>query len=535
MPRSPSRDLVDRYTGNRGYFHRPDRLRQWKNAAALLFTGLTLGWVILELAFPARAVQYHTHGELADPHAAFDQNCQACHAAHGVQDFTGNPLSVFRTRDRWHDLTCTKCHAGPPHHTAVADGGAFHNRCSNCHHDHQGRDHSLVRLSDDHCTRCHADLKDHATRKSEYENRITGFVTDHPEFKVHRDSPPGREYADRRVKFSHALHMTPGLVYDPNDQHRWTPAALGKQFGADVGKRYESAGRKPTDPVQLTCAACHQLDGTNPPRSEGAYYLPVTFEQHCKACHPINTPAGTSGGIVVSELAVPHRLQPAVLKPALRGQFAARLATPKNPALAAPVGPGGRLDPHDSPAVAAFGKEVDRLTDDALKTLLLGITPVGETPPAKADAFRGPSGGYACGKCHYSPNPGAKPDEVQVVPVPNKAVWFEHATFNHASHRGVSCASCHPGTEAGFAPGGNVTEREPVLISGVKTCQACHAPKGTTVELPTGQTVSAAGVRHACTDCHRYHNGDHPRQGMGAPARNPAAPLDLSDFLRGGK
>jgi hypothetical protein len=506
MPRSPSRDLVDRYTGNRGYFHRADRLRRWKTGLALAFTGLTLGWVVLELAFPARAVPYHTHGELANPHAAFDQNCQACHAAHGMKDFTSNPLSVFQARDRWHDLTCTKCHAGPPHHKDVADGGAFYSRCSNCHHDHQGRNRSLARMSDEHCTNCHANLgAAHASGKSVFANTVTGFATDHPEFKVLRDFPPGREYADRRLKFSHALHMTPGLVYDATDQHKWTPAELGKQFGAEVGRRYGSAGRKPTDPVQLDCAACHQLDSKEMPRSDGAYYLPVRFEQHCKGCHPIRTPAATSGSVVLSEFVVPHGVRPATLKPLVRGEYAARLATPKNPVLATPLGPGGRLDPHDNPAVATFGAEVDRLTESALKAVRL-----------------------ACAKCHDE-------EKGKVAAVPDKAVWFEHAKFDHASHRGLTCASCHPGTEGAFAPGGRVNEREPVLISGVKTCQACHAPAGMAVALPTGQTVPAAGIRHACSDCHRFHHGDSPRQGRGAPARNPASPLDLTDFLRGGK
>ena len=55
------------------------------------------------------------------------------------------------------------------------------------------------------------------------------------------------------------------------------------------------------------------------------------------------------------------------------------------------------------------------------------------------------------------------------------------------------------------------------------------------VKHPNGQDVIAAGVRHRCTDCHRYHNGDHALQGRGAPARDPKQMLDLDSFLRGGK
>ena len=48
-----------------------------------------------------------------------------------------------------------------------------------------------------------------------------------------------------------------------------------------------------------------------------------------------------------------------------------------------------------------------------------------------------------------------------------------------------------------------------------------------------GERILGGGVRHGCTDCHRYHNGDLPLQGRGANARNAAQPLDLSEFLKG--
>lgn len=551
MPRSPSRDLVDRFAGNRGYFHRADPLRRWKNGVALAALGLTLGWLLVEFALPSRAESAHSHGELANPHAAFDANCEACHRPHSAGEFFSNPLSAFNANARWHDLTCTKCHAGPPHHASVKDSHS-HEQCSSCHHDHQGRDHSLTRIADRHCTECHENLPAaHVEGRTAFAPKVTGFAKDHPDFRSLQ--------VDRGMKFSHALHMTPGLVYDANDQHKWSPEVLGKQFGPNARQRFLPSSGNANDPVQLNCASCHQLDAGHPSpddvearrrfdflsntirgapkqailptRSEGANYLPVNFDVHCKVCHPIRTPTAVSGGIVVKDFFVPHRRQPASLKPILRGEYAARLASDKHPALAAPFGPGGRLDPHDVPAIAAFGKEVDRLTDSALQALTLNLSPASENASAKADGFRVPTGGFACGKCHYSK--GA--EKTEIAPLPNKSIWFQHAKFNHVSHRGLTCASCHPGTEGQFAPGGNVNEREPALIVGIKTCQACHAEAGTKVELPNGMTASAAGVRHSCTDCHRYHNGDRPLQGLGAPRRDPIEPLNLSDWLKGKK
>lgn len=544
MPRSSSRDVVDRFSGNRGYFHRSDSLRHWKNLLALGAVGLVFGWFVVELALPGRAASAHSHGELANPHAAFDSNCQACHRSHSAGDFLSNPASAFDAHSRWHDLTCTKCHAGPAHHAAVKDA-SFHEQCSNCHHDHQGRNVSLVRMDDRHCTKCHQNLPDaHSKGETTFAKSVTSFSGDHPEFRSLK--------VNRGLKFSHALHMNPGMVSDPQDRQKWTPELLGKRFGDAAGNRYRNGNEDATAPVQMMCINCHRLDSgltspedkeahkildirmnalmgaprraVLPPRAEGAYFLPVNYDVNCKACHPLKTAPATSGNSVVAEFNVPHRLQSNALRHRLRGEFATRLASGKNPILDAPLGPGGRLDPKASAEAARFGAELDRITDNTIRTLMQNLTPV----PLEGNA---PTGGFACGKCHYAAEPG----KTDILPLPNKAVWMQHATFNHVSHRSLTCISCHPGTSGSFARDGIVNEREPVLISGVKSCRACHAEAGKTVDLPDGRTAQAAGIRHSCTDCHRYHNGDRPLQGLGSRWRDPVPPLNLDEFLRGGK
>ena len=526
MPRSPSRDVVDRFTGNRAYFHRADPLRRWKNLVALGAVGLVFGWLAVEFAFGERARSAHTHGELAGPHAAFDSNCQACHLSHSPGEFFSNPFSVLKTHDRWHDLTCTKCHAGPVHH-ATAKDKSFHEQCSNCHHDHNGRGFSLVKMDDAHCTKCHENLPDtHEKGTSSFAPKITGFAKDHPEFQSLK--------VERGLKFSHAFHMSPGLVYSANDQHKWTQESLAKQLPS-TRDRYPSTNGNTTDPIQLNCATCHQLDAGRttvedrtaakqfdmqvntirgaprnsilPSRSEGATYLPVNFDVHCKACHPLRSPTAVSAGKPINEFFVPHRRHPDAIRPLLRGEYATALTADKTAAANVPLGPGGRLDPANA-VIATFATELDRLTETALHAI-----------------------DVSCNKCHYAAG-GGKTD---VLPLPDKSVWFEHAKFNHSRHRGLACSACHPGTEGSFAANGQVNEREPVLIAGVKTCQACHAKAGQVIELPNGQTASAAGVRHSCTDCHRYHNGDRPRQGLGSPHRDPKDPQSLEQFLRGGK
>jgi len=66
-----------------------------------------------------------------------------------------------------------------------------------------------------------------------------------------------------------------------------------------------------------------------------------------------------------------------------------------------------------------------------------------------------------------------------------------------------------------------------VLIKGAATkdtknlCATCHSPSGTNVTLDDGTKVSGGGVRHACTDCHRYHHGDLQLQGRGSATYDP--------------
>lgn len=528
MPRSPSRDRSDRFTGFRNYVRDPDRFARWKTialAAAAVLVGL---WAVVEAAVPG-ASYHHTHGQLANPHAAWEHDCAACHQQFGVADFSLS--NVLNVQERWHSLTCTKCHAGPPHHATVKDT-AFHDRCSNCHHDHGGRDNSLVRISDEHCVRCHANLPEaHVAGTASYQN-VTGFAAGHPEFAALKEYPAGTNYAPRKLKFSHALHMSPGLAA------KWSIDRVTQLSGLAAAERYRAFTNAETHEIQLNCAACHQLDAQVPaatdpdrggfdrladflrgqprasllpPRAEGAYYLPVNFDAHCKACHPVRAPDGMTGTAVVNGFPVAHRVEGDDLAAALRGGYAANLVK-ANPALAKLPAPGGRLDPPPAPkpGEVTFGGELDRLTDAALGKLVRG---------AASD----------CRKCHVA-GEGSK-----VAPLPQSAVWFAHAKFNHVSHRGLTCAACHPGTSAPEKLAEPLNEVEPVAILGADSCRACHASAGRAVKQADGTTTVAAGVRHRCTDCHRYHNGDRPLHGMGSPLRDPKTPQALADFLKGGK
>ena len=54
-----------------------------------------------------------------------------------------------------------------------------------------------------------------------------------------------------------------------------------------------------------------------------------------------------------------------------------------------------------------------------------------------------------------------------------------------------------------------------ILLPGIDNCRSCHAP----AKFVAG--VAQAGVNHDCVECHSYHHGDQPFQGVGAAAWDP--------------
>jgi hypothetical protein len=534
MPRSPSRDLSDRFAGNRGYFRRGDALGRAKYLVAFVALVLAVAWVVADVALPARAITAYTHGPVANPHAHWENDCAVCHKPYTASGATSS--SLFHARDRWHDLTCEKCHAGPAHVATVADAGKeFHTRCSNCHHDHAGRLNSLVRIADDHCTRCHSELPtQHVTGTPKVAAKIADFTRDHPEIRALQIAPK----TDRKLKFNHVVHTTLGLVSDPGKDRSATTVdrlkelAGGGAAGEDAVARYRLANSVTNGYVKLACVACHQLDseaGTPlyqanrdalakagepgravlPARAAGEHFLPVNFETHCRACHPLRAPEGASAGLVIPAFDVPHRRQPKELAAELNAGYIRGLVAEKHPALAQPVGPGGKLDPAPEVARRTIRDEAERL-ERVASNLLLG-------------------GSSGCAKCHDVSGG-------EIARVPDRTVWLPAAQFNHARHKPTTCATCHPGTTGAIAaPGTALVEKEPLQILGIDSCRACHSPSGTKVTFPDGTALTGGGARFGCVDCHRYHNADHGLQGRGADVLWRKHSLDLVEFLRGGK
>jgi len=462
MPRSPSRDFAERFNHRDGtrlrYFRDWNRHEQWKIWLSRLAVLAVLGWAAASF-LTARFNTQANHGPVIAAHARWENECEVCH-----RDVQGK--STLDAHSRWHEFSdsCIRCHAAPAHSDMLKAEDQSRD-CSSCHHDHNGRDFSLVRLSDDHCVRCHENLKENMVGEPHYENRITGFATDHPPLK-------SLQKRTSTLKFSHVQHMTPGMVLAP---------------GA------ANARLKDGEPEQLDCASCHTLDTTPGTRAAGQYFQPIKFEQHCARCHPTEVPPTVRSDFnITNTLKLPHGKAGAELQTILKEQFAADLL-----ARHAPVHP--TLVTETMRAASLLSLEADR--DAATKQATDWLARIG------------------CAKCHD----GAKTDDngLVIAKTAIPTIWMKDAKFDHTAHRAMDCRGCHPGPYEKITGTSRPTEREApnFLSDSLQSCQSCHSPQGQ--------------VRHACTDCHGFHNGDHGLQGRGDPVFAPAKRLDLRDFLKG--
>ncbi|HEX3313491.1 MAG TPA: cytochrome c3 family protein [Gemmataceae bacterium] len=483
---SPSRMRADKLVARRRYF----RGLSWMEAACVwLIAGgvaLVAAWFIIAQAIRPDPSRY-SPGELSQVHAAWEKDCDACHKPQSVSASATNVLAV---QDRWRDFTCEKCHGDAEHTHISKDSHAPREHCADCHVDHGGKLKSLTALADANCTRCHADLKNHATETPGVALTITDFFSGHPEFKK-----LDKEFR-RKLTFSHSLHMTAGLWYGTKSAQTLKVGDIPESFR----ERYRMPGAKDDDAVKLDCQSCHRLDGSTPKtvRGEGRHMAPMSFDHDCKACHSLKTNVAGDDAVAYS-VDPPHGQQPAVLAPWLSRELTLSVVQDQTKGTDIKLF-GGRLDPRERAKVdEALKPRVEALTNSAQKKLF------------------GSDG--TCAKCHEI-------DAGNIVPPAIPTVWFQRSWFDHSSHRALECAECHPGKAAVQKNG--VTELgvpEPLGIRGIESCRKCHGPT----------SADKAGVRASCVDCHRYHNGDHPLQGRGAAAFDPPQKVSITEWIKSGR
>jgi len=451
------------------------------------------GWLV---GTPGSARQF-SPGPVANVHAAWDAECAACHVPGTNLRHDAAAISLASTLVGGRaagdhsqiDRKCQSCHAGEQHHSSQIASEVL--SCAGCHHDHQGRDADIARVSNAVCTACHANIQAHRRLEAKSvlggeDHRITSFSANHPPFRWLTRTNPGQ------LKFNHKLHLLPGQ-------------RLGEPL------KEVPAGKI----SQLDCADCHVPDDAARPAAPGsgasvpaagAYMQPINFERHCAACHSGDLVAEVQDAAEPAKQ-VPHGIGAAAIRELLAG-------------LASPLAGLPRISP-SQPLVKIPGRTPG---ENLAQTTQQGAA------TRVADAAVRLMGEARCGKCHvHAPIADNQPLPTEVLPPNLPSVWLPHARFDHAAHRAMQCFECHDRNrlvtnQAGVKPG---LDGPQPMIDDIDTCRQCHAP---------ATKWGTAGARHDCAECHRYHGGGRPPHGRGDPGRG--VPVDerhkAGEWMAGG-
>jgi len=474
------------------YFRHASPLDRWRLWLAIIALAATLAWIGWAVVNGKAAQLRYSPGPLAEAHALWDDQCEACHIPFQPIKATNLPLVARGTRPA--DERCRNCHAGAPHHAmsiAVPDS------CADCHHEHAGRNASLVRMPDFTCVQCHANLAEHSTVKTLYKNVERFDLNHHPEFSLIREkaADPGH------LKFNHQLHMSPGMHVAGKADPGWT---LAKLAPSDRG-RYRLAGQRDTDRVVLECGSCHRIASASGNTLSGGadpgsgHMQPVTYENDCRACHPLSVEAARGDQ---PSIEIVHGQSPAVVHRRLTEDYLGRYLAEQDSILDA------RVESMPLPG---------KLSPD--KTLPVRNVINARVLAAEKTLYQGQQ---SCALCHeLKPTGGIELVEAltlgqaprfDIVKTAVPAVWFRSAKFNHTAHRSMQCRDCHAGAYAD-SPAAS-THSSDVMIPGIANCVQCHGP-------PSAQ---AGGARYDCTECHRYH---------GREANPGLSHFDIESFISG--
>lgn len=449
-----------------------------------------LGWLVFG---GASAREQLSPGKLAAVHSSLNSSCAECH-----EDFT--PLSADAAGSNWllsafnfnsqsahaahvDKVSCAKCHrsqAENPHHSNQLAGDIA--SCAACHADHQGATATLARPADQACTACHQDITAHRSKsvyKTPIENVARFAKTSASEFA----HPPFRSLPktdNNHFKFNHQLHMLPGQwPKDGKPEGAWKLS----QIPVELRDRYRTSPTQALDSlVQLDCKSCHVAEQSAAGSDSGAYMLPVTFEQHCRACHPLEISKTVDGKL--NSWNIRHGLKQSELREILLGISASSSA----------VTPTEEKTPRLTPNLPLPGKTPGN-------NLAQNLGDPGLVDSWQKSLFR-----EQCLKCHAdesaTPAVLAEPSDFIKPMLPTR--WLKHARFNHRAHESwANCRDCHAGAFATAAVSKPPLDDGQVLIPNIDNCVQCHAPQST-------HATFRAAARFDCAECHRYHQrGTH--------------------------
>jgi hypothetical protein len=511
------------------YFRGGNRLDRGRVIFAAIAAAAAISWWGVGLVANRRSDLWASPGPVAAAHATIEMKCATCHV-----EFT--PIRDDAWAKLWSadrhaaDANCRACHHDLSHDNADPLGHHLTTNadllcCSTCHHEHLGRSHLLAHTTDSSCTMCHGrekvaellveQVKSVFPKGSPAWSKVTSFDGDHPDFRSLTNGDPRKL---KFTRFSHRLHMTPGMAIDKDHKPVFTVGVLT----TTADKARYAPGQPDDDLVRLDCASCHQLQGGGSGKaaaglpsavsskdSSGAYMQPVVFELHCQACHPLTidpSKESRSGAgfaaAVEPEATVPHRLARDKLATAVRSHWEHRYLTEHPEAVKA----------HSPKPDHSFAenKEAEAWIKDRITASLNHLR-------------------ATCQKCHeyddLRSDVKAIDDKLAdellqpVAPVRIPRPWLQFAKFNHASHRSttldgrtIRCTDCHRGADGEEQSTATImttktsandiasdAAHSPLMLPHRDICIKCHTTQS------DGAAASPGGARTDCFECHRFH------------------------------
>ena len=371
-------------------------------------------------------------GPLSSPHALFEDRCEVCHA----QAFRGVA-----------DTACLRCHDGAAHPAKSVDrarsNGAL--ACVECHVEHRG-DAKLTLVSSGNCTRCHADLKAHASDVKLKAAEITAFRPGrHPEFAsvLLADTRP--------IKLNHAIHM---------------PAQPKVIRGMKL-------------PIE--CGDCHATNRESP----AGDLVPVTFELNCKSCHARELEFDVYQVLGPRAGPSPHSKDPKSIHEFILTAY--RKALEENPDIVRqPLGSDLAAQPNQAAWLARVVSDSETYLFQKKCSYCHEDTHFAEgfLMVKKVNRIQG----------HYS---AASPDGDP---------WLPRAEFNHRAHRAVACESCHTTARASKQTADVLIPAMKTCLpchgdsASLGRCSECHLYHNRSLERererrPSEQLLSMGGIR----------------------------------------
>ena len=481
------------------YYRQPTGLTRWRTLCIALGLLLGLGYAAYALVASPATTQLST-GPVALCHAAFENDCSACHEGFAPMDPATSDLDIslagiFASENlATIEAKCLTCHPVGTHFRdqLTLASQSIDQNCAACHHDHRGRDFAIVSHDARQCTQCHADLSAVCRQPPQRRNRVVGFsAADHGEFSSLATDPGV-------VKFDHAQHMLPGQVA-AGSRGQFLHGMLSDSDRI----RYGGPDADGDTPVQLSCASCHEMtEASFAARSigeSGRGIEPIDFETHCAACHSM-----MPGPPSEATLPIPHAVAWSQVQLLIDGNAAGEAVS-------------GSRRPVDN----------DRQTEAKVGEGFGGNSRRNlSTPPPAAEGDRPAKTEQTvsvadvrdqCLKCHDDASVtdqriASASAGLSEPMIPER--FLQWGEYDHGAHAAMDCRACHAAaypseTRDGSGPPSDHTT---VMIDNIDSCTECHRdPESPTpASLVSGKTAELLGdqatwASDACTTCHGYH------------------------------